>query len=46
MFCIENRRNRMHLKVDDAVVFLDVMLIFCALRASGVRMPPARAGLF
>ncbi len=36
----------MHLKVDDEVVFLYVVLIFVHWRASGVRMPPARAELF
>ncbi len=36
----------MHQKVDGEVVFLYVVLIFVRCWASGVRMPPARAGLF
>ncbi len=36
----------MHQKVDDEVVFLYVALFFVHWQASGVRMPPARAGLF
>lgn len=38
----------MHLKVDDEVVFCMRCCFFCFVRrqASGVQMPPARAGLF
>ncbi|NYY81041.1 hypothetical protein DMI65_04990 [Escherichia coli] len=42
----QNRENRMHLKVDDEVVFLYVVLFFLYWRASDVRIPPAQAGLF
>lgn len=36
----------MHLKVDDEVVFCMRSCFFVHWRASDVRMPPARAGLF
>ncbi|EEY7880801.1 hypothetical protein C6A50_24570 [Escherichia coli] len=46
VFCIKNRGNRMHLKVDDEVVFCMWCCFFVHCRASDVRKPPARAGLF
>ncbi|EIH44725.1 hypothetical protein ECRG_05130 [Escherichia coli H617] len=36
----------MHLKVDDVAVFCVWGCFFVRLRASGVRIPPAQAGLF
>ncbi|EHO03804.1 hypothetical protein ESNG_04815 [Escherichia coli B093] len=36
----------MHLKVDDEAVLCVLRCFFVRLRASGVRMPPAQAGLF
>ncbi len=36
----------MHLKVDDEVVFCMRCCFFVRRQASGVQMPPVRAGLF
>ena len=42
----QKQGDRMHQKVDDEVVFCMWCCFFVRRQASGVRKPPARAGLF
>ncbi|EPJ3791181.1 hypothetical protein NPI14_005306, partial [Escherichia coli] len=42
----QKQGGQMHQKVDDEVVFCMRCCFFVRWQASGVRMPPVRAGLF
>ncbi|HAH3342618.1 TPA: hypothetical protein GF098_24210 [Escherichia coli] len=42
----QKQGDRMHQKLDDEIVFCMWRCFFVRRQASGVRMPPVRAGLF